>query len=163
MSQFLSEKSIKMLSSVKQEGKINVYHFIKKHFRNESYRKLYTQLYQLEKRGYLERYKHKDLEFLRITDKGEIAISTLNKERDNKWKMIIFDIPEDKRDIRDVLRTKLRQLGFRKWQNSIWLTPYKISPELNEELLALSKKYFVRLVTIESINNESGLKELFAE
>src|SRR5579864_1971248 len=135
MSQFLSEPSIKMLSTVKQEGKINVYSFIKKHYRNESYRKIYTQLYQLEKRGYLERYKHKDLEFLRISEKGEIAISTLQKERDNKWRMIIFDIPEDKRGIRDLLRTKLRQLGFKKWQNSIWVTPYKISPELNEELL----------------------------
>lgn len=163
MSQFLSENSIKILARVKQQEKINVYAFIKQHYKSDSYRKIYTQIYQLEKRGYLEKYKHKDLEFLRLTEKGEMALSTLKKERDGKWKMIIFDIPEQKREARDYLRTKLKQLGFRKWQNSIWATPYRISPELEEELMILGQKYFVRLITIDKINNDSDLKQLFAE
>jgi len=163
MSQFLSQNSVKLLSRVKQQEKINVYSFIKDHYRTDSYRKIYTQIYQLEKRGYLEKYKHKDLEYLRLTEKGENAISTLKKERDGLWKLIIFDIPESKRQARDYLRTKLKQLGFRRWQNSIWATPYRISHEIESDLNELGKKFFVRLITIDKISDDSDLKQLFAE
>jgi DNA-binding transcriptional regulator PaaX len=75
--------------------------------------------------------------------------------------MIIFDIPEQRREIRDFLRTKLKQLGFKKWQNSIWITPYALPSELVKELRQLSDKFFIRLIIVESINNTHGLEELF--
>lgn len=161
MSQVLSQNALHILELVKQEGRINVYAFIKEFYRNDSYRKIYTHIYQLEKRGYLEKYKHKDLEFIRISSKGESAIETYKRERDGKWKMIIFDIPESKRQVRDYLRTKLKQLGFKRWQNSIWITPYRLPDDVVDELKELSKHHFVRLITVESINNDAGLKELF--
>lgn len=146
---------------IREEGKINVYLFIKAKFKNESYRKIYTHIYQLEKRGYLEKYKHRDLEFVRLSDKGKDALETFKREKDGKWKMIIFDIPESQRQVRDYLRTKLKQLGFKKWQHSIWITPYRLPGDVVSELQLLSEKYFVRLITIESINNESDLRNLF--
>lgn len=161
MSQILSENSITLLEYVKHEAKISPYSFIKKYFKNDSYRKIYTQIYQLEKRNYLERYMHKDMEFLRLSSKGLATISTYRKEKDGKWKMIIFDIPENKRQTRDYLRSKIKQLGFKKWQNSIWITPYKLPEDVVKELKILSEKYFVRLITIESINNDTDLKEMF--
>ena len=161
MSQILGENSIKILELVKQAGKITSYAFIKKHFKNESYRKMYTHLYQLEKRGYLEPYKHKDFEYLRMSAKGNALLATIKKEKDGKWRMIIFDIPESSRSVRDFLRSKLKQLGFKKWQNSIWVTPYLLPEDVEAELKQLSEKFFVRLITIESINNDSDLKKLF--
>ncbi len=161
MSQVLSQNTLRIIDLVKQEGRINVYSFIKKHFKNESYRKIYTHIYQLEKRGYLERYKHKDLEFIRVSAKGEAAVETLKRVKDGKWRMIIFDIPESQRTVRDYLRTKIKQLGFKKWQNSIWVTPYKLPPDVAEELKLLSEKYFVRLMIIQDINNDKDLKALF--
>jgi DNA-binding transcriptional regulator PaaX len=161
MSQKLSTESIKMLQIVEHEGKSTIYAFIKSHYKFESYRKVYTQLYQLEKRGYLERYVHKDLEYVRVSPKGKAVISSANQDRDGKWRMIIFDIPESQRATRDYLRSKIKQLGFRKWQNSTWITPYVLPQEVEQELKELSRKLFVRLVTIEDINNTDGLKELF--
>ncbi len=161
MSQILGENSIKLLENVKHEGKISPYSFIKRYYKSESYRKIYTQIYQLEKRSYLERYIHKDMEFLRLSAKGLSTISTFRKEKDGKWKMIIFDIPEEKRKIRDYLRSKLKQLGFKRWQNSIWVTPYKLPDEVVKELKILSEKYFVRLITVDAINNERDLKAMF--
>ena len=163
MSQTLSPESIKMLQIVKQEGKSTIYAFIKEHYKFESYRKVYTQLYQLEKRGYLERYKHKDLEYVKVSPKGEAAISSANKQRDGKWRMIVFDIPESQRATRDYLRSKIKQLGFKKWQNSTWITPYVLPEEVERELKQLSQKLFVRLIVIESINNTDDLATLFAE
>ncbi len=161
MSQILSQNTLKILKLISDEGKINVYLFIKAKFKNESYRKIYTHIYQLEKRGYLEKYKHKDVEFIRLSERGQDALETFKREKDGKWKMIIFDIPESKRAVRDYLRTKIKQLGFKKWQHSIWITPYRLPHDVTEELKLLSEKYFVRLITIESINNDKGLKELF--
>ncbi|MDB4939577.1 MAG: PaaX family transcriptional regulator, phenylacetic acid degradation operon negative regulatory [Candidatus Doudnabacteria bacterium] len=161
MSQVLSQSTLRILELVKQEGRINVYSFIKTNFKNDSYRKIYTHIYQLEKRGYLEKYKLKDLEFIRVSSKGLSAVDTYKREKDGKWKMIIFDIPESKRTVRDYLRTKLKQLGFKRWQNSIWITPYRLPDDVVSELKELSEKYFVRLITIESINNDSDLKKLF--
>lgn len=161
MSQVLSENSIKILNNVKQEGKITSYAFIKKYYKNDSYRKMYTHIYQLEKRGYLERYKLKDIEYLKNSAKAEALLSSVKREKDGKWKMIIFDIPEEKRNIRDYLRVKLKQLGFKKWQNSIWVTPFEIPEEVTKELKTLSERFFIRLITIDSINNDSDLKKLF--
>ncbi|GAC1413992.1 MAG: hypothetical protein NVSMB66_6870 [Candidatus Doudnabacteria bacterium] len=161
MSQVLSQSTLRILELVKQEGRINTYSFIKTYFKNDSYRKIYTHIYQLEKRGYLEKYKLKDLEFLRVSGKGLSAIDTYKRDKDGKWKMIIFDIPESQRPVRDYLRTKLKQLGFKRWQNSIWVTPYRLPDDVVSELKQLSEKYFVRLIIIESINNDSDLKKLF--
>lgn len=161
MSQILSQNALEILDLVKQEGKITPYAFIKTHFKNDAYRKIYTHIYQLEKRGYLEKYRHKDMEFLRLSPKGEAALETMKKEKDGKWKMIIFDIPESQRAVRDFLRTKIKQLGFKKWQNSIWITPYRIPADVENELQILSDKYYIRLLTIEKINNTSDLEKLF--
>jgi DNA-binding transcriptional regulator PaaX len=150
-----------MLQIVEHEGKSTIYAFIKAHYKFESYRKVYTQLYQLEKRGYLDRYTHKDLEYVRVSPKGKAAIASANRTKDGKWRMIIFDIPEKQRPTRDYLRSKIKQLGFRKWQHSTWITPYVLPHEVEQELRELSRKLFVRLIVIESINNTDGLAELF--
>lgn len=161
MSQKLSPESIKMLQIVEQEQKSTIYAFIKTHYKFESYRKVYTQLYQLEKRGYLDRYTHKDLEYVKVSTKGKAAIAAANRDRDGKWRMIIFDIPEKQRPMRDYLRSKIKQLGFKKWQHSTWITPYVLPREVEQELEQLSQKLFVRLIVIESINNMDGLTQLF--
>jgi len=161
MAKQLGKSSVNILLTVKQEEKITIYSFIKKFYKYESYRTIYTQIYQLEKRGYLEKYKSRDREYLKLSSKGEAALLSLERKEDGKWKMIIFDIPEQQRDIRDYLRAKLKQLGFKKWQNSIWITPYTLPEDLLKELKTLSDKFFIRLITVESINNEKGLKELF--
>ena len=157
----LAKGSVDILLNVKQEKKVRSYAFIKKYYSYEPYRKIYTQIYQLEKRGYLEKYRLKDVEYLRLSSKGSAALLGIDRKRDGKWKMIIFDIPESQREVRDYLRTKLRQIGFKKWQNSIWITPYTLPPDLLKEMRDLSNRLFIRLIVVESINNESGLEELF--
>lgn len=39
---------------------------------------------------------------------------------DGKWRLVVWDIPEKRRLARDLLRFKLKQLGFTQWQKSIW-------------------------------------------
>lgn len=46
-----------------------------------------------------------------------------NNKWDNKWRILIFDIEEKSRIIRDLLRKKLKELGFAQWQESVYVTP----------------------------------------
>ena len=75
----------------------------------------------------------------------------------------MFDIPESKRPVRNFLRQKLHALHFKKWQNSIWVSPYTLDPELEAELLNLAAKYFIRLIKTTDINYDKDLRKLFPE
>ncbi|HEY4514821.1 MAG TPA: hypothetical protein VJJ22_01530 [Candidatus Paceibacterota bacterium] len=70
---------------------------------------------------------------LRITDKGKLYLYTLDtecklrkvpKKWDKKWRVVIFDIIEVRRKVRDDIRRQLGRLGFLRLQDSVWVYPY---------------------------------------
>lgn len=107
--------------------------------------------------------KSVDQPILHTTREGAKILSKYKPTKDGIWKLVIFDIPESKRYVRTVLRAKLHSLGFKKWQSSIWVTPYTLDPDIEKELNDLSKKFFVRLIKTTEINNTSDLQKLFPE
>ncbi len=48
----------------------------------------------------------------------------VQKKWDQKWRIIMFDIWERRRKVRDELREILKEIGFVKVQNSAWAYPY---------------------------------------
>ncbi len=54
------------------------------------------------------------------------------KKWDNKWRLVLFDIPEEKRDIRDQLRKSLKEIGFKNLQRSVWINPLQIDKKLKQ-------------------------------
>ncbi|MBI1974492.1 MAG: CRISPR-associated endonuclease Cas2 [Candidatus Zambryskibacteria bacterium] len=46
------------------------------------------------------------------------------KKWDGKWRVIIFDIPEKKKKIREQVRKILLNAGFIRLQDSVWVYPY---------------------------------------
>lgn len=52
------------------------------------------------------------------------------KEWDSKWRVVVFDIPEKKRTIRNVFRQKLKDLGFAEFQKSVWAHKYPCLEEI---------------------------------
>lgn len=122
-------------------------------------KKIYDTMFRLVSQGVVvlknDRYE--------VSGDANILMHTIAKERDGVWKMVIFDIPEKQRQIRNVLRAKLVSLGFQKWQNSIWISPYKMAAEIEEELNELAKHYFIRLIKTTDINVTDDLDKLFAE
>lgn len=84
--------------------------------------------------------------FLRLTPKGEGALRMLEvrnfnagrpKRWDGKWRVLIFDIPEYRKGLRDKIRRTLESIGFVRLQDSVWIYPYDC-----EELVALLKADF---------------------
>ncbi len=50
------------------------------------------------------------------------------------WTVVIFDIPEENRKVRNKLRRKLKELGFGSWQKSVYISPHPLVEELTEFL-----------------------------
>ena len=49
---------------------------------------------------------------------------------DGQWRVVIYDIEEETRRLRDRFRNTLRSLGFSPVQRSVWFSPYPIEEEL---------------------------------
>lgn len=83
---------------------------------------------------------------LRLTQKGKRRLQSLElrdyqiptpKRWDGKWRVLIFDIPERRKGVRDKVRQALVRVGFIRLQDSVWIFPYDC-----EELMVLLKADF---------------------
>lgn len=83
---------------------------------------------------------------------GAVFQSTEAKKNkwDGLWRIVVYDVPEEKSAERNYLRRRLKELGFRLWQKSTWITPFNVSMELYD--LLEEKKMSGRISVFESRN-----------
>lgn len=118
--------------------------------------------------GYLYKLKYIDSDN-KITKKGVLKalncrldnIKNTKEKWDGLWRVVSFDIPEKYRNGRDALRIKLRKIGFYKLQQSIFITPYKCEEELRDLVKYFKLEKYVRIGTLQWIDNEKDLKDIF--
>lgn len=74
---------------------------------------------------------------LELSDKGKTRLLKydldnmhLKKHHDGKMRVLIFDIPRDKNQHRDIFRNKLKELGFKRLQDSVFMSPYPCRDEV---------------------------------
>lgn len=97
---------------------------------------------------------------------GIFQIDQLNirkpKKWDRKWRLLLFDISENKRIIRDILRGKLKELGFCPFQESVWIYPYSCDAEMEllKDFFGLSDEE-MQLVVADKLENDSFFKNFF--
>ncbi|MBI2086638.1 MAG: CRISPR-associated endonuclease Cas2 [Candidatus Zambryskibacteria bacterium] len=80
---------------------------------------------------------------------------------DEKWRIIIFDIPEKKKSVREALRHHLKKLGFKKLQHSVFVLPFKCRSEIEYLIEFHNVRRFVRYIEANHIDNELDLKHKF--
>ncbi|MBU1557977.1 hypothetical protein KKC45_03385 [Patescibacteria group bacterium] len=83
------------------------------------------------------------------------------KKWDGKWRIVLFDVPERKKRIRDVLRNHLRAIGFFEFQKSVLIHPYDCKDEIDYIIETYEAREFVRFVVAETIDNELHIKSFF--
>lgn len=83
------------------------------------------------------------------------------KKWDGKWRMVLFDIPERQKKLRDVFRRHLQRIGFYEFQKSVFVFPYPCDDELDFLIEFHHAKRYVRTITVESIDNEPHLLSHF--
>lgn len=103
---------------------------------------------------------------LKITHQGELAINWLTPhfvqpkgKWDGHWYLVVFDIPEEIRGARNLLRRKLRELGFGQLQKSVFISAYN-SLSIIEDLARRNKiEKYIRTMVIDKIDNPQVLIE----
>lgn len=133
------------------------------------------KLYRAVREFYKERlvdYREKENEIVEIilTENGrkkalKYKIDELEIKRpvkwDEIWRIVIFDIPEKRKRAREALRLKLRKLGFKELQKSVFIYPYECEDEINFIVEIFGIRPFVRFLRATSITNDAQLKIRF--
>lgn len=105
-----------------------------------------------------------------LTDKGKEKALTYDLEKmeikkpkqwDKKWRVVLFDIPENRKKIREILRFHLKKLRFYEFQKSVFVYPYDCKDEIDYLIEFYDIRKFVRFIIADSIDNEMHLKEHF--
>ncbi|MEX2008319.1 MAG: CRISPR-associated endonuclease Cas2 [Candidatus Spechtbacterales bacterium] len=130
-----------------------------------------ASLYQIKQDRYAKWVydKKKGVARLELTKLGKellqgYQLNTLQiqqpKRWDGQWRFVMFDVPEKSRYVRNILRDKLKKMGFFQVQQSVWVHPYPCQEEV--QLLAewLGAERFLLLFE-GAIRQEDTLKNYF--
>jgi len=87
---------------------------------------------RLRKKGLVEQAKMVDGQILlKLTNTGnKILENEKDDEVSNKYTVVIWDIPETKRVVRNLLRRRLKEWGFKSWQKSVWVSQRDVASKL---------------------------------
>ena len=75
---------------------------------------------------------------------------TKPKKWDKKWRIVIFDIPQELHRERNRLRRKLKMMNFHMMQKSVFVFPYPCEEELAEVCQKLRLSDYIDIITAES-------------
>ncbi len=80
---------------------------------------------------------------------------------DGLWRIIMFDIPEHKKKGRDALAARLKLLGLRTLQKSVFVHPYECADEIDFITELFGIRRYVRMIIAKDIDNALDLKKKF--
>jgi DNA-binding transcriptional regulator PaaX len=82
--------------------------------------------------GHIEKLQSDRQDYLRLTKKGKMKLNSLMLEGvdtlvpaswDGFWRIIILDLPEDRKNERESLRYLLKKANFVCIKNTVWISP----------------------------------------
>ena len=125
---------------------------------------------RLKEKGFIVSEKTELGIFLRLTERGEKILELFNRgdfqlkkpqKWDGKWRIIIFDIKERRKGLREKVRLTLRHIGFVRLQDSVWVYPYDC-----EDLMTLLKADFrvgkdILYIIADKIENDRVIRGTF--
>ncbi len=82
--------------------------------------------------GALDAFESEHSTFLRLSPVGRQKLRSMHLDDpapmpqtwDGKWRVIILDVPEEKKETRNALRYLLKKANFVCLKNSVWISPY---------------------------------------
>ncbi|MFA6552718.1 MAG: hypothetical protein WCT19_04450 [Candidatus Paceibacterota bacterium] len=80
---------------------------------------------------------------------------------DEYWRIVIFDIPERFKKLRNLLRFHLQNMGFVELQKSVFVHPFPCFDEIEYIIETYKIRKYVRTILAKKIDNELDLKRHF--
>ncbi|MEK7135808.1 MAG: CRISPR-associated endonuclease Cas2 [Patescibacteria group bacterium] len=126
---------------------------------------------RLKLKGEIEFVERDGKKYVRLTERGEEALA-LGQQRmilanakprkwDRRYRLVMFDVPEKRKQIRESLRFHMQEIGFLRVQDSAWVYPYDC-----EEFIVLLKADLhigkdVLYAVVEEIENDKWIRKHF--
>lgn len=115
---------------------------------------LFMTVSRAMKAGYIEKIIRNGKPYFRLTGVGkrklvrDFSIFRFAKKKwDGKWVVVMFDVAEIERWVRDNLRNKLIELGFGMYQKSVYISPHSdLASDLAEFLTISGLKEMVQVM-----------------
>lgn len=87
---------------------------------------------RLKNEGYVSGVKAGSSLLIKLTVKGKELMEDRkeNKAWDGRWRVVVFDIPEQKRIVRNLFRRNLKKWGFNQVQKSVWVSQRDVYQKL---------------------------------
>ena len=111
--------------------------------------KTQTTLSSLIKEGAIKKISENE-EYV-LTDSGFESLSFefpffrfLKQKWDMKWRIISYEIPEAKRELRDRLRREMQGWGLGPWHRSFWLTPHPVIKQLKTLVTGKAEEQYIQ-------------------
>lgn len=138
---------------------------------NEERERVRKALARLRERRLVEVEWRGDKAILKITVEGRRYLRRLEFENlritapkrwDGKWRLVIFDIPEQFAKARGALRAKLEDLGFLRLQKSVFVYPHECRDEVDFVVDFFHLRPFVQYVeTVDLDHREASVRKHF--
>ena len=130
-----------------------------------------TVLGRLAAQGHIVFEKREGKQYARITETGRKVLAfeqekaklndTKKRRWNGRWRVIIFDIPERRRQTRDRLRIIMQEVGFVRLQDSVWVFPYDCEDFVTLLKAELKIGAAILYMVVEQIENDKHLRAHF--
>lgn len=124
----------------------------------------YNVIGRLKREGYLEEIEENGRKKIRATLRAKFKIIKFRRKSkiwDGKWRIVVFDIPEIQKKMRNFFRKRLQDIGYRQLQKSVWICPYNIADNTEDLIELCNAREYVHYLLVEELDNKDVLMNLF--
>ncbi len=113
-------------------------------------------LRRLRLKGYINTTRNQNQILYKLTSlgKSEIEIrNSLARENHGSWTVVVFDIPESHRKVRNVLRARLKLWQFKPLQKSVWVNNQSMRKHIQTFIDEIGLAKWVLVFETKDLNN----------
>lgn len=124
---------------------------------------------RLERSGFIEQREGTSGLFV-LTQEGReramryaLARMKISSEKawDKKWRLIMFDIPEEKKQARRAINFALKKLGCIQYQKSVFITPFPCEKEIGFVGESFGVRDHIRMIVASEVEGVAPLRKAF--
>lgn len=132
---------------------------------------LAQKIYRLKKNKLIRKFVENNVLYMELTDKGKKTLAweeidklkTKKMKWDGRFRLAMFDVPEDKKTIREMIRRKLETIGFVSLQKSVYIFPHECNNEINAIAYYCGAGKYLKYMVVNIVEGEEDIVDQFID